>query len=110
MGQHLNKRKRGSVLYFFNNLCVGSSWIITQYRDQNRHPWQTAISIYLGKLLWMEVYCADINVLEMDHISLVHNLERTSSGKLSFCNKYLETQHGIIFISNYSCNTVLLTY
>lgn len=50
----------------------------------------------------MEVYCADINVLEMDHISLVHNLERTSSGKLSFCNKYLETQHGIIFISNYS--------
>ena len=108
MGQHLNKRKRGSVLYFFYNLCAGSPWIITQYRNQNGQPWQIAISIYLAKLLWMAVYCIDINDLEMDYISLFHNLERTSSGKLSFCNKYLDTQHGTIFISNYSCNTISL--
>lgn len=56
----------------------------------------------------MEVYIADVNILEVGHNSLFHNLERTSSGKLNFCNKHLDTQHGLRFFSNYCCSIISL--
>lgn len=39
---------------------------------------------------------------------LFHNLERTSSGELSFHNKHLDTQQGLRFFSNYYCNMISL--
>lgn len=54
----------------------------------------------------MEVSIADVNVLKVDHISLFHNLERTTNSEKKFLQ--LDTQHGLRFFSNYDCDIITL--